>query len=100
MHPIENWREGDQVIVSVSDNGPGISGDDKLHVFDLFYTGKHGGADSSRSLGLGLNLCQSILAAHHQKIWVADVLPHGADFRFTLQLAKGDSHESISDTHC
>ena len=97
---IRDWREGDQVIVSVSDNGPGISGDDKLHVFDLFYTGKHGGADSSRSLGLGLNLCQSILAAHHQKIWVADVLPHGADFRFTLQLAKGDSHESISDTHC
>ena len=81
--------EGDQVMISVSDDGPGIAKEDKPYIFDLFYTGKKQEADSSRSLGLGLNLCRSIMEAHGQTIEVQDNKPHGSVFTFSLKLWKG-----------
>ena len=85
---VRDWKEGRHVMVSVSDEGPGISDDDKEKVFELFYTGKEACADSGRSLGLGLNLCRSILEAHGQTIRVEDNLPHGSVFIFSLALAE------------
>lgn len=97
---ISDYREGDKVIISIADDGPGISEEDKPHIFDLFYTGSRAEADSSRSLGLGLNLCRSILASHGQEIRVEDVHPHGAAFLFSLDLWKGNENEVISDIDC
>ena len=85
---IRDWREGNQVMVSVSDNGQGIPDADKSKIFDLFYTGTEVSADSSRSLGLGLSLCRSILDAHGQTIRVEDNLPCGTVFVFSLALAE------------
>ncbi len=85
---VRDWKEGEHVMVSVSDEGPGISDDEKQKVFELFYTGKETCADSGRSLGLGLNLCRSILEAHGQTIRVEDNLPHGSVFIFSLALAE------------
>lgn len=77
-------KKGQQVIVSVSDNGPGIPDEQKPYVFDMFYSGANKIADSRRSLGLGLFLCKSIVTAHGGTIWVSDNKPHGAVFTFTL----------------
>ena len=85
---VRDWKEGEHVMVSVSDEGPGISDDEKQKVFELFYTGKETCADSGRCLGLGLNLCRSILEAHGQTIRVEDNLPHGSVFIFSLALAE------------
>ena len=79
-------KMGHQVMIGVSDNGPGIPDDEKEKIFDLFYTGKQAGADSSKSLGLGLNLCKSIVEAHDGSIWVEDNNPAGSVFIFTLKL--------------
>ncbi len=87
---VSDREENGKVIISVSDNGPGISPEDKPHIFDLFYVGKKAEADSSRSLGLGLNLCRSILEAHGETISVHDNVPHGTVFSFTLPLWKGN----------
>ena len=97
---IRDWREDDRVVISVSDDGPGIPDDEKDHVFDLFYTGNQALDDSNRSLGLGLNLCRSILDAHGQTIRLEDNHPKGAAFIFTLQLWKGSDDVSISDSGC
>ena len=86
---VRDWQDGDHVMISVSDDGPGIDNAEKPYVFDLFYTGKNQEADSSRSLGLGLNLCRSIVEAHGQTIDVKDNIPHGTVFTFSLQLWKG-----------
>ncbi len=83
------------VMISVSDNGPGIPDQKKQRIFDLFYTGDKMQGDRGRSLGLGLNLCQSILQAHHQRIWVEDNSPCGSVFVFSLQLWKGNEHEGM-----
>ena len=79
-------RKGNDVQISVSDDGPGIPEDAKKHLFDLFYTAGQGKADCQRGLGLGLNLCQSIVALHGGKIEALNHLPVGTTFQFTLPL--------------
>jgi two-component system sensor histidine kinase KdpD len=75
---------GDQVLVSVSDNGPGIADEIKPHVFDMFYSGGKTHGDGRRGLGLGLALCKTIVAAHSGEITVKDNTPSGALFTFSL----------------
>ena len=77
-------KKGNVVQISVTDDGPGIPDDAKRHLFDLFYTAGQGKTDCQRGLGLGLNLCQSIVAMHGGKIDVLDHIPAGTTFQFTL----------------
>ena len=81
------------VVVSVSDNGPGIPDEQKMHVFDMFYSGANKLADSRRSLGLGLSLCRSIVNAHGGTITVSDNHPEGTVFTFTLPAGEVELHE-------
>ncbi len=74
----------DGIKFSVADNGNGIPKEDKEKVFEMFYTGNNAVADSRRSLGLGLALCRSIVAAHGGVLEVSDNCPHGAVFSFVL----------------
>ncbi len=81
---IRAWKEEPFIKVSVADDGPGIPKEDQAHVFDMFYSGANRVADSRRSLGLGLALCKSIITLHGGEITVADRVPHGTEFTFTL----------------
>jgi len=82
------------VCFSVADNGRGIAARDHARVFELFYHGTAAGegwsaapgegGDSRRGMGLGLSLCRSILRAHGSDIILADAVPHGCVFSFTL----------------
>ena len=83
-------KKGNVVQISVTDDGPGIPDDAKRHLFDLFYTAGQGKADCQRGLGLGLNLCQSIVAMHGGKIDVLDHMPAGTTFQFTLPLVSAE----------
>jgi signal transduction histidine kinase len=74
--------EPNQVILSVNDNGPGISDRDLPQIFDRFFRG-----DRSRSLpgtGLGLNLTLAIARAHGGDIKVTSVPGKGSTFTMTL----------------
>lgn len=83
---LSGMKKGNIVLIRVTDDGPGIPDDAKSHLFDLFYTAGQGKADCQRGLGLGLNLCQSIVAMHGGKIEVLDHMPNGTTFQFTLPL--------------
>ncbi len=85
-------KKNSMVEVSISDDGPGISDEAKEHLFDMFYTASQGRADNRRGLGLGLNLCRSIVTAHGGVISVTDNVPHGSVFTFTLPLEEVDIH--------
>ena len=74
--------------ISVIDNGNGIPGNIKPHVFEMFYTGNNRIADSRRSLGLGLALCKSIIGAHGGELTLTDNQPQGCIFTFTLPLGE------------
>ena len=90
---IDTQKQAQQIIVSVSDNGPGIPDEQKPHVFDMFYSGANQIADSRRSLGLGLALCKSIVTAHGGTISVADNRPKGTVFTVTLPAGEVELHE-------
>ncbi len=89
----EKNNASQQVLVSVSDDGPGIPDDQKPHIFDMFYSGANKIADSRRSLGLGLSLCKSIVSAHGGTIWMTDRDPKGTVFTFTLPAGEVELHE-------
>ena len=74
--------------ICVEDDGPGIADEMKPYIFEMFYTGKSTIADSQRSLGLGLSLCQSIIEAHDGRLILTDNTPRGCIFTFTLPLSE------------
>ena len=86
-------RNGSMVCISVADNGLGIPDEQKSRVFDMFYTGSNKISDCRRSIGLGLSLCKSIINAHGGEITIADNIPHGAIFAFTLPVGEVEIHE-------
>ena len=86
-------RHEETVYLSVADNGNGIPDEQKLRVFDMFYTGANKIADCRRSIGLGLSLCKSIINAHGGEITITDNIPHGAIFTFTLPVGEVEIHE-------
>ncbi len=70
------YRESDgRIAISVSDNGPGISPDQREKVFVPFFTTKRQGS------GIGLTLVRQIAAAHGASVDVAETPGGGATFR-------------------
>lgn len=69
--------QGENAVIQVSDDGPGIPDEAKEKVFEMFSTGEKRISDSRRSLGLGLALCRTIIAAHGGTITLSDNKPHG-----------------------
>ena len=85
-------RREQDVVISVADDGPGISPEEKEKVFDMFYVGNNPASAGRKSLGLGLALCRTIVKTHGGKIWVEDNIPHGAVFSFTLPAEEVSEH--------
>ncbi|MFG1210505.1 cache domain-containing protein [Xanthobacter flavus] len=73
--------DGRMVEVRVADQGPGIAESDRDTVFQPFYTSKLEG------LGVGLNICRSIVESHGGRIWVTDNPAGGVIFHFTVPAA-------------
>jgi hypothetical protein len=67
-----------EVLVTVSDRGPGITPEMSTHIFEPFYTTKAGGT------GIGLAICRSIVEQHEGRIW-AEPLEDGTAVHFTLK---------------
>jgi two-component system, LuxR family, sensor kinase FixL len=76
--------EAGSVRTSVLDCGKGIDDSQLERIFTPFFTTKASG------LGLGLAVCQSILAAHNGRLWATNRPGSGAAFHFTLPVASGD----------
>ena len=84
-------REGEQMVISVADRGPGIPDKDKVHIFDKFY--RVLGTPRGTGSGLGLAVCKGLVEAHGGSIWVEDRENGGAIFRFTLPIGKSEEIE-------
>jgi two-component system phosphate regulon sensor histidine kinase PhoR len=74
------------VLLGVSDTGIGIAPEDQERIFKRFeQVGKSG--QKKNGLGLGLAICQELIARHNGQIWVESDVGKGADFKFTLPIA-------------
>ena len=70
---IESRREGDQVLLSVTDHGPGIPESERKHAMERFVR-----LDSSRSQpgsGLGLSLASAVATLHGGELRLGDAYP-------------------------
>lgn len=74
----------DEVIVSIGDEGMGISLRDQEQIFDRFYQVGSSMSHSIQGAGLGLYICRSIIEAHGGQIWVQSALHEGSTFSFSL----------------
>jgi len=83
-------RAGPDILITVSDDGPGIQPEVLPHLFERFYRGVHFDVPGA---GLGLALCKGLVEAHGGRIWVES--PTGAQggttVYFTLPIAAEES---------
>jgi two-component system sensor histidine kinase KdpD len=75
---------GDQLSVSVSDNGPGLGAGREEAIFQKFTRGERESA--TPGVGLGLAICRAIVESHQGKIVGSHRPGGGARFTFTLPL--------------
>lgn len=84
---IRTWvGEGDEVRVSVEDNGPGIAPEVADRLFDPFVTTKAGG------MGMGLMFCRAVVEAHGGRLWATSE-DGGAAFHFSLPSVMFAGHD-------
>lgn len=75
---------GQEVIVSISDAGMGISLRDQEHIFDRFQRAGDSTSQALPGAGLGLYICRAIVEAHGGHIWVDSTLRQGSTFSFSV----------------
>ncbi|HEX2914491.1 MAG TPA: ATP-binding protein [Chloroflexia bacterium] len=87
--PEPTGPEGREMVeISVTDNGVGISPEDKPKIFERFYRVDTGPARRTEGTGLGLAICRGIVEAHGGSIWVeSEGLGKGSTFYFTLPVS-------------
>ena len=75
--------EENQVILQVTDHGPGIPAGDQPHIFDKFYRATNTSSDVEGS-GLGLAIVKNIVENHQGRIWVESTVGKGSSFFIVL----------------
>ncbi len=77
--------EAGYVRVSIEDSGPGLPPDVLERLFQPFLSTK------AEGMGVGLSICQTIVAGHGGRIWTEPSTLGGTAFHFTLIDASGDA---------
>lgn len=76
-------RQGDRVLLTVADNGPGVPAEDRERIFAMGSTSK----DADSGTGLGLFISRKIATSHRGRLTVADASGGGAAFTLDLPAA-------------
>ena len=72
----------------VSDVGPGLAEGAREKLFEPFFTTK------TEGMGMGLNICRSIIESHQGRLWVEERDGGGCTFGFTLPLIEADARRA------
>mgnify|MGYP003582545156 CR=1 FL=1 len=78
------------VEIAVIDQGHGLRDPERL--FEPFYSTK------SEGLGMGLNICRTIIESHHGRLWAIANPDGGTIFRFTLPCAAPEAPNNIENS--
>jgi two-component system, OmpR family, sensor histidine kinase KdpD len=78
---------GDSLVTSIADRGPGIDSFEQSLIFEKFYRGQHQ-RYTAPGTGMGLSIAKVIVEAHGGKISLVSQLGSGSVFSFTLPIDK------------
>ncbi|MBI3638761.1 MAG: HAMP domain-containing histidine kinase [Thaumarchaeota archaeon] len=95
---IQQELQNETMILSITDNGPGIPKDKVNGLFKKFYqteTSATGGRDST---GLGLSICKMIVEQHGGKIWAESEIGKGTSIKISLPVQKTITSDKIATT--
>jgi len=79
---IETLHKAGRIVIKTCDSGPGVPNDLRQKIFDPFFTTRNGGA------GIGLSLCQRIIADHGGTIEIDTSHLGGAEFTISIPIEK------------
>ncbi|NYT64841.1 PAS domain S-box protein [Alcaligenaceae bacterium] len=82
--------QGPLIEIAVVDRGHGLRNPERL--FEPFYSTK------SEGLGMGLNICRTIIESHHGRLWADENPDGGTIFRFTLPRAAPTASNVTTNT--
>lgn len=83
---VEAIQSSDALVITVTDDGPGLSSEESERVFDRFYRGDPARARATGGSGLGLGIAKSIAEAHHGQLSVTSTPGHGCQFTLHIPL--------------
>lgn len=83
---VRGERQGDRVVIRVSDQGVGIAPEHLNRLFDKFFRIKSGDNPATVGSGLGLPIARNIVTAHGGQIWAESRPGQGSTFSFSLPL--------------
>ncbi|MCS6835633.1 MAG: GAF domain-containing protein [Anaerolineae bacterium] len=91
-------RRGPMVVVSVIDQGIGISEEDQKRLFrEKYFRSSNKAAQEQPGTGLGMMLTQGIVHKHNGEIWVESELGKGSTFHVALPLAPQEFQTRIGE---
>ena len=77
----------EEVVFSVKDNGPGISKEDQMRLFERFYRAQAKGTEKVKGSGLGLAIVKSIAEKHGGRAWCRSERGEGTTFYVAIPLS-------------
>jgi two-component system phosphate regulon sensor histidine kinase PhoR len=81
---LEARPDGDQILLSIGDEGPGIPESELGRVFERFYRVDKSRARDPGGTGLGLSIVKHLVELHRGRVVVGNREPHGALFTIYL----------------
>lgn len=81
---VEAHSNGQEVLMSIADRGPGIPGGEHEKIFQRFYRLEREQRTHTKGSGLGLAICKGIVEAHGGRLWVEDREGGGCIFSVAL----------------
>jgi two-component system sensor histidine kinase KdpD len=87
--------EGEEVLFTITDEGPGIRPEELPYVFDKFFRGKGDRSGRQGGVGLGLSVTRGVVEAFDGRIVAESPAAKGRGARFTIRLPSHRALETV-----